>query len=418
MTAVFWLICIVMVAAAIYFVIRGAYQNPRLIASADRKQQILDIYREKFAFLEKRYAAGELDAALYARNKSDLEHALLEDLPTDVLEENTVNKQTVGALAWVLGIGIPLVGIGLYLKLGEPNAIVNPQAQAQEHGQNDSVDQMTAGLEQRLAENPNDVSGWMLLARTYLQTGQLIKGREALQRAVALNPNNPDALFQLADVSTTTQNGSFAGEPRKLIEQALAIDPTSQYGRWLLGLAKEEAGDKKGAIAIWQKLLEEGVPPTQLNMVQQRIIAAGGKVKDVQAAPAEPAEPAANAPQAASGKGPGVTVKVSLSPALKAKASPSDRLFVFAKAKSGPPMPLAAFRGTIADLPLTIYLDDSKAMMPQMLISAFPEVVVGARLSKGSQPTATSGDLQSPLSMAVKPSDAATVELVISEIVP
>jgi cytochrome c-type biogenesis protein CcmH len=39
-------------------------------------------------------------------------------------------------------------------------------------------------------------------------------------------------------------------------------------------------------------------------------------------------------------------------------------------------------------------LDDSMAMAPEMKLSAFPRVVIGARISKTANATASPGDLQ------------------------
>jgi cytochrome c-type biogenesis protein CcmH len=87
-------------------------------------------------------------------------------------------------------------------------------------------------------------------------------------------------------------------------------------------------------------------------------------------------------------------IKVSLSPVLAHKLPKDATLFVFAKAASGPPMPLAVQRLPGARLPLELTLDDSMAMAPQLKLSQFDRYVITARLSKrgGSQPQR--GDLQ------------------------
>jgi len=86
---------------------------------------------------------------------------------------------------------------------------------------------------------------------------------------------------------------------------------------------------------------------------------------------------------------------VSLDASMQHRVSADDIVFVMAKAKNGPPMPLAAQRLTVADLPLEVTLDDSMAMMPQMKLSGFEEVVVSARISKSGQPGAAAGDISS-----------------------
>jgi cytochrome c-type biogenesis protein CcmH len=90
---------------------------------------------------------------------------------------------------------------------------------------------------------------------------------------------------------------------------------------------------------------------------------------------------------------PTIQVSVSLSETLQAQARPDDTLFVYARAPAGPRMPLAIVRLTAADLPATVTLDDSSAMMPNMKLSVFDEVVVMARISRSGDAMTRSGDL-------------------------
>ncbi|MGH8172484.1 MAG: c-type cytochrome biogenesis protein CcmI/CycH, partial [Rhodanobacteraceae bacterium] len=91
--------------------------------------------------------------------------------------------------------------------------------------------------------------------------------------------------------------------------------------------------------------------------------------------------------------------------------------FVFARAASGPPMPLAVQRLKAAQLPITVTLDDSMSMMPAMTLSKFAQVVVGARVSKSGNATPQSGDLQA-LSPAIENTRTTPVEISIADVVP
>lgn len=89
-----------------------------------------------------------------------------------------------------------------------------------------------------------------------------------------------------------------------------------------------------------------------------------------------------------------ITVNVSIAPNLKAKVLPGDTLFVFAKAAQGPAMPLAIARLTAAELPASITLTDAMSMMPNLTLSKYSQIVLGARISKSGNAIAQSGDLQ------------------------
>jgi cytochrome c-type biogenesis protein CcmH len=112
-----------------------------------------------------------------------------------------------------------------------------------------------------------------------------------------------------------------------------------------------------------------------------------------------------------------VTVNVTLAPEFKEEYGPDDILFVFARADDGMPMPVAASRLRVADLPASLTLNDEQAMMPSRLISSFKEVEVLARISKSGQAIAQSGDLSSAVVLS-RVGAAETVELLINQRVP
>ncbi len=90
---------------------------------------------------------------------------------------------------------------------------------------------------------------------------------------------------------------------------------------------------------------------------------------------------------------PRVRGTVKIAPALDHLIDPQDTLFVFAKAMTGPPMPLAVIRTTAGQLPLDFELHDGLAMMANLRLSDFDNVVVSARISKNGQAQQSAGDL-------------------------
>ena len=134
------------------------------------------------------------------------------------------------------------------------------------------------------------------------------------------------------------------------------------------------------------------------NIAEARALAAGAKPA---ALPKQPAG-ATGGPQAGSGKDHALQGVVALDPGIAARVQPTDTVFVFARAAQGPKMPLAIRRIVVKDLPYTFVLDDSAAMAPGMVISAFDQVVVGARISRSGDAAPKPGDFQG-LSAPVKP---------------
>jgi cytochrome c-type biogenesis protein CcmH len=112
----------------------------------------------------------------------------------------------------------------------------------------------------------------------------------------------------------------------------------------------------------------------------------------------------------------GITVRVSLDPKLKDKVRPSDTLFVFAKAAQGPAMPLAIARLSAAQLPASVTLSDAMSMMPNLTISKFGQIVLGARISKSGNASPQKGDYQT-VSSALANSSVKPISLTIDRVV-
>lgn len=110
-----------------------------------------------------------------------------------------------------------------------------------------------------------------------------------------------------------------------------------------------------------------------------------------------------------------IKVTVALSPALAGKAAPGDTVFIFARAAQGPKMPLAIVRKQVSDLPITVTLDDSMAMVPDMKMSSFPQLVIGARISKSGNAIPKAGDLEG-YAAPMKSGSASPVKVLIASV--
>lgn len=85
---------------------------------------------------------------------------------------------------------------------------------------------------------------------------------------------------------------------------------------------------------------------------------------------------------------------ITLDPSLHDSVSATDTVFIFAKAVSGPRMPLAVLRRQASDFPIEFSLDDSMAMSPQAKLSQFNQVIIGARISSSGSTSVSAGDLE------------------------
>lgn len=432
---VFFIVAALFVLAAVLFIVPPLLRKEPVAeaSSADRRALNISVYRDQMRELERDLANDTITREQYERSREELERRMLDDV--DGLEEERstgarrdgISRGTVLASVIVAAL-IPMVAAGLYMTLGTPSALdqqppaMRTVAGADGEPMHDQIAQMIATLEQRLADDPQDAAGWTMLGRSYLFLERIDLARPALEKAIALNDRDPQVLVDYADVLAMTGDGTLEGRPMELIERALQIDPNNQKGLWLAGTAAYERGDLPHALEYWQRLLRLVPPGSDAALAMQNNIAevtslmsgADPSTLPPQQAASAAASSAANQAAAAGGRLHGT---IDIDAALRGRIDPNATLFVFARAVSGPRMPLAVLRVPARDLPMDFELDDSMAMDPSLSLSSFPEVVVVARISASGGAMTQSGDLQGS-SASVRPGDANPVRVVIDEVVP
>lgn len=388
--------------------------------------------RSALQHLQTRHEQGELDAEALAAAKAPLERELValvmaagSDAPgaVTIAAEAPVTAPAApprpSRRLWTgVSVAVLVLAVTGYALTGSPGAAgigKAPQIAAAEIAASASADgqpavtaeqvnEMVEKLAARLKDKPDDAVGWTMLARAYAALGRFPDALPAFQKALAIAGDEPNLLADYADTLAAANNGQLVGEPIKLVERALALDPNNLKALAMAGSAAFDARDYAGAVRRWEQV-ERGLPADSQFQVQVRAsIAEARKLGGLPPA-AEPAAasaslpatvaalPAAAGSAAAAPRSSTLSGSVSLAPALAAQAKPEDTVFVIARAANGPRMPLAVLRKQVKDLPLRFTLDDSMAMAPTAKISDHPQVIVIARISKSGNATVQAGDL-------------------------
>ncbi len=416
----FALVATAMVAVAVAWILVPLLRGRRT-GGVDRDASNVAILRDQFAELDADLARGTISPANHEQARRELERRVLEEVSAS---PGAASKErgTPWAAAVLAGL-VPVVAVLLYLVIGTPDAL-GPQARAPAGAEGghpvtrEEVEKMVADLAVRLEKEPDNVNGWVVLARSYAVMNRHGDAAKAYERVIQLVPNDPDLLADYADTLAVTLGGNLAGKPLELAKRALAVDPAHWKALALVGTEAFNRKDYKAAIAYWEKLKATAPPGSPIAQSIDSSIAEARERGGIKGAAAPPTAVAAAPPAAvaAAPAGGRVAGKVDLSPALKGKVAPTDTVFVFARAAAGPRMPLAILRRQVKDLPLEFALDDSMAMAPNMSLSSFPEVVVGARVSRSGNATPQSGDLEG-LSKPVKVG-ASGIAVVIDNALP
>ncbi len=417
----FWLLAIAMALLALAFTVPPLLRK-RQHSAIDRDQLNTAIVKEQLAELQADLDAGKLDQEAYAAARHDLERELLDEL--DKHEEPAVQNTQSGRWAIALFVPlIPLLAIVLYQQLGAGSLVnkietgqVRQANTGNEAAAQHNIDEVVARLAQRLSEQPDNLEGWVLLARAYSKMQRFQDATEAYEQARRLAGDNPDLLIDYADMLVAAGGGKFSDKVGQLLRTALQQQPDSIKGLWLMGHWKYQHEDIPGAIENWQQVAQQlprGDEEDAAAIRQQIQMAQDRMAGNSETVPAAAKISSGAKPDASTGS---IKVNVTLDAKLAGKVAPDDTVFIFARAVSGPRMPLAIARKKVSDLPLSVTLDDSMAMSPAMVLSRFPQVTLGARISKSGQAMPQSGDLQG-IRSPITPGQKETVQIVIDEVV-
>lgn len=310
----------------------------------------------------------------------------------------------------VLVVAMVAAAAGLYATLSnwDWNAA---ESQAAEQAQ---VDSMLAQLEAKLAANPQDVQGWMMLGRSYATLQRYARAVDAYQRAYDLTGGESvEATIGLAEALALVDQASLNGRAGELIEAALARAPSNPKALWYGSVMALQAGDLRLGRDRLSALLAQN-PPEELRGILER------QIQDLTAQLGEAGEgspSASDSPAAAAEQKRVIRASISIAPSVQQQLKGPTPLFVLARdpATGGPP--LAVQRRVSTEAPFTVELSAADAMMPSRTLASASQVKVVARLSLSGAPQERSGDFYGEADYDFN-KDTGTVQIVIDRTVP
>lgn len=379
----FWLAAGLLLLVALSFLLIPVLRGRRAQTEEDRTALNVALYQERVAELQGQQAEGVLSSAQMDSGRAEAARELLAD--TEGADTQRVSRlgKPLPLLAALL---VPVLGFVLYLHFGASDKVELSREFAQAPT---SLQEMTVRLERAVKAQPDSAEGLYFLARSYMAQDRPADAAKMFERSVALAGRQPELLGQWAQALYFAGGKKFTPQVQGLTDEALKGDPNEVTSLGLIGIAAFEAERYQQAAHYWNRLL--AVLPADdpsrsaleggIAKANEKLVAAGGKAVET---PVVATKPAVTENKVAAL----LKVRVDLADALKANVKPDDSVFIFARATSGPPMPLAVKRLTVADLPAEVELADADAMMPQLKLSNFPEVQLVARVSRAGQPTA------------------------------
>lgn len=407
-----WIVIAAMLLAAIIILLWPliSYQEDKKGAQqVSQKQENILIFQERLTELENEKNQGNLDQSTFLQLKTELEKTLLGDVQT----KDTGRRKKfipISAQQWSVMLIVCAVFVlaslatynnlgasekyAQYLVLGDAPQTASEHTVANADSAAPDFATAVALLKAKLKENPEDMEKWFLLANSYAAMGDYKQAADTYsQIAGILGEQKPG--YAAAKAAYAQMMYQVAGERmipvvQMSINEALKVDPEEPTALILLGLKAYQEQSYPEAIAAWEKAKAKAGQGQVINFIEPAIKEArrqAGVSIEEQVATTTQDSPV----QPATASTASIKINLDISPALRAKVSGQDRVFVFAKA--GMPMPLAAERLQVKDLPITIILDDSKAAMPTAKISSAEFVDITARVALSGSPRASKGDL-------------------------
>jgi cytochrome c-type biogenesis protein CcmH len=273
---IFWLIAAAMVTLAVALVLRPLMRaRPTALR---RAAYDLPVYRDQLAEVERDVARGLLNAEEARAARLEIERRLLAaaDEGDEMAKKDATVARTPRWLPVAIAAALPLAALAIYLVLGHPDL---PSAPLAENGivpspsaERADLENLVAQLSARMAADPSDPKGWLLLGRSYSSLGRFKESADAFAQAIQRGVKDGPVQSAYGEALTMANNGAVPEPAVKAFEAALAVDPQDTRARYYQALAKAQSGALDEALDLWVKL-EADAPPVApwLGTVGERI---------------------------------------------------------------------------------------------------------------------------------------------------
>lgn len=378
-------------------------------AVVDQSEENLRLYKERCAELE----SSDLDEEQRAALQLELDREFLSSAGSAA-----ASNEQVPARRWPLVLAMLAVVVSgslfLYQQWGASDQLLATEL-LEKAGQVELTqgerEQLIARLKKASAHQPDNAEWTYLYGRLLTMNGNFDEAAKVFADILVQLPQDAVA-DRAATMTLLAQSRFFAADQKPdpeiyaLLKEAAELEPNNRQTQGLAGMLAFELKDYRAAVGHWKMVWLSLPDSPESQMLAQGIKRAAERLQE-------------------SGESIDLSwlqratlkVLVDISPEARAAAADNDTVFVLARAVSGPPMPLAVQKLTVAQLPLEVTLSDAQAMAPGMNLSSHDQVTLVARLSKSGQPLPKSGDWQVEQS-PVSNHETNVIKLTISQLVP
>jgi cytochrome c-type biogenesis protein CcmH len=221
------------------------------------------VYRDQLSEIERELELGLISPDDAESAKAEISRRLLaaaahhENSDTKTGDSRHVMSLRRSSAIMAL-IGIPAIGLGLYISSGSPNLPGQPfvsRMSAPASGQ--KITELIARAEAHLRSRPNDTQGWAVLAPAYIRQKRFSDAIYALEQVLKLEGRKPAVLVQYGEAVMYSEGGLITKKARDVFIEALSLDKKLVKPRYYLGTAAAQGGKTNEALSIWQAMLQD-----------------------------------------------------------------------------------------------------------------------------------------------------------------
>lgn len=255
----FWILAAVLTAAVLLIIVPPLLRSGA--AAPDRDAFDREVYRDQLDELERDRARGLINNAQAEAAKAEIARRMLATAEKSGAAASPATPRNSRVLAVILALMLPLGTLGVYGLYGRPDLPAQPLAsrnlEQERGGPPQSVLAAMDKLKAQLAEDPNDLQGWLILGQAYAKMGRNAEAAEALRHAVALDRNDVELQGLFGETLVSANDGMVPEEAVKAFDAVLAKEPKDPRARFFAALARYQAGDRQDALNRWGALMAE-----------------------------------------------------------------------------------------------------------------------------------------------------------------
>ncbi|WP_289097194.1 c-type cytochrome biogenesis protein CcmI [uncultured Pseudoalteromonas sp.] len=419
--ALMWASFVLLTLVALLFVVVPFFKRERIQRlDHNANSELIRIYHQRLDELKADLDNQRIDAQMHDESVIEQKRRLLNELSP----EKALNSKGNNRIFALTGAGFLIVLTAIFYGYtgsqqqikGWHDAMANLKSYGERAVMQDGepltpneLQAFALALRTKLDQSGDDEVAWMLLGRVAMSLNEFDMAMQSFDKVLKMNPDNKQVLISYSQVLLMEGSDANMSRAATMLSRVLKAEPTNIDAISLLALIAYERKDwlqAKTAFEVLLASMQQNDP--RYSMIAERIAEIDAHLNNEQQVTNTKLAEASNSE---------ISITVDLDSALADSQPQNGTLFVFAKAASGPQMPLAVVKMTEYSFPLTVTLSDTNAMVEGLNLSSVDKIILTARLSKDATVVTSSGELEGK-SDVLERANVQEYSLLINELIP